>query len=116
GGVEVLDVAVGGDLLTVLVHQEDDLGVRVDPELRDDLLDLVELLLVHDDIWRRHPVILLKKPYVDWPCADGSPQERIVIAWGTSKFNPDFGLSSLSLVLTPAFHGLGPGDLVRPLD
>jgi hypothetical protein len=50
---------VGGDLLAVLVHEEDDLGVGVDSELRDDLLDLVELLLVHDDVGRRHSVILL---------------------------------------------------------
>jgi hypothetical protein len=59
GGVEVLDVAVGGDLLAVLVDEEDDLGVGVDSELRDDLLDLVELLLVHDDVGRGHSVILL---------------------------------------------------------
>ena len=50
---------VGGDLLAVLVDEEDDLGVGVDAELRDDRLDLVELLLVHDDVGRRHSVILL---------------------------------------------------------
>ena len=37
GGVEVLDLALGGDLLAVLVDEEDDLGVGVDSELRDDL-------------------------------------------------------------------------------
>jgi hypothetical protein len=41
-------------ITAVLVDQEDHLGVRVDPQLRDDLLDLVELLLVHHDIRRRH--------------------------------------------------------------
>ena len=35
-GVEVLDVPVGRDLLSVLVDEEDDLGVGVDAELRDD--------------------------------------------------------------------------------
>jgi len=29
GGVEVLDLALGGDLLAVLVDEEDDLGVGV---------------------------------------------------------------------------------------
>ena len=59
GGVEVLDLALRGDLLAVLVDEEDDLGVGVDAELRDDLLDLVELLLVHHNVGRRHSVILL---------------------------------------------------------
>ena len=57
GGVEVLDLALCGDLLAVLVDQEHDLGVRVDAELRDDRLDLVELLLVHDDVGRGHSVV-----------------------------------------------------------
>jgi hypothetical protein len=58
-GVAVEAPADGRDLLAVLVHEEHDLGVGVDAELRDDLLDLVELLLVHDDVGRRHSVILL---------------------------------------------------------
>ena len=46
-GVDVADLAAGGDQLAVLVDEEDDLGVRVPNQAVDDRLDLVELLFVH---------------------------------------------------------------------
>src|SRR6185295_6069919 len=69
------------DLLAVLVDEEDDLGVGVGAELGDDPLDLVELLLVHDDVGRRHSVILLPKPRGARPCADGSAGKLSYSLW-----------------------------------
>ena len=45
--VDVVHFTAGRDELTVLVDDEDDLGVRVPDQAVYDRLDLVELLLVH---------------------------------------------------------------------
>src|SRR5690606_25593022 len=58
--VEVVDVAAGGDELSVLVDDEDDLGVRFPHQAVHDRLDLVELLLVHHHLRVYHPS--LRKP------------------------------------------------------
>src|SRR5919202_3857935 len=47
--VEVADVALRGDLLTVLVHEKDHTGKRFEAQLVEYEPELLELLLVHDD-------------------------------------------------------------------
>src|SRR5690606_4435639 len=53
-GVDVLHVTARGDELTILVDDEDDLGVRFPNEAVHDPLDLVELLLVHHHLRVNH--------------------------------------------------------------
>ena len=55
GRVDVVDVAGRRDELTVLVDDEDDLGVRVTNQTVHDRLDLIELLLVHHHLGIDHP-------------------------------------------------------------
>ena len=47
GGVDLSNLSVTGDLLTVLVDEEDQLGVRVGAQAADDRLDLLILLVIH---------------------------------------------------------------------
>ena len=96
GGVEVLDLALRGNLLTVFVDEEDDLCVGVDAEFGNDLLDLVELLLVHHNVGRRHSVILLcgERPVSGRVVGDKggrTPRERIRVARNPPVFKRDKG-------------------------
>ena len=54
GGVHGIDLAGTRDLLTVLVDQKHDLGAGVDTQAVQELLDALELLLVHDQARIRH--------------------------------------------------------------
>src|SRR6266849_1583169 len=53
-GVDVAHVAVGGDLLAILVDQKNNLGVGVDLQTLKRFLDLPVLLLVHHEIRSCH--------------------------------------------------------------
>jgi hypothetical protein len=57
GRVQRLEVADGRDLLAVLVHQEDDVGVRVLAQALERLLDLLKLLVVKDEVRRSHGLL-----------------------------------------------------------
>ena len=52
--IDAAHVTMRGDLLAVLVDQEDDFRVGVDLQTRERVLDLQVLLLVHDEIRRGH--------------------------------------------------------------
>jgi len=53
-GVEVVDVAVGRDLLAVFVDEENELGVGVGAKFAQNRFDLIELLVIHHHISGRH--------------------------------------------------------------
>ena len=57
GRVDVVDVAGRGDELSVLVDDEDDLGVRVPNQAVHDPLDQSELLLVHHHLPVDHSIL-----------------------------------------------------------
>src|SRR4029077_17640222 len=57
GRVDGVQLAGRGDLLAVLVHQEDDLCVALRPQAGDHLADLRELLFMKDQISTRHSVV-----------------------------------------------------------
>src|SRR5690606_17204005 len=54
GRVDVLDLAARRDELSVLVDDEDDLGVRFPYQTVHDRLDLLELLFVHHHLRVHH--------------------------------------------------------------
>ena len=72
----LVDVASGGNELSILVDDEDDLGVRVTNQTVYDRLDLIELLLVHHHLGIDHPnppqTTLRRRPLTrlatDQPC------------------------------------------------